>query len=964
MKDDYTIQWTLRPDKKSVNFGLFKHPNSASIPTPKFPSSSFQAPPSPALRPETGSHESNEAPKVASKAVEKLQSVGLKLIKWYGSCEANRVFNGQWDVVPGEGGMYALVFDNTFSKQHSKKVTFAHLTHPSKSPPKTDSQVHDPQTQGLPHNGNSSAPSVVKKQLAWRSPADSAHSVNESAESQTFNDVSKISTSDMHSSFFTGTLQKRRRRKHQGWARRFFSLDYSTNTLSYYHDQNTRSLRGAIPLSLAAIGANAKTRQISIDSGVEVWHLKAPSAKDFAVWKDALEKAHSPHDALASGVGTRRSSLKRISSMPPNSVEDQREWSRVDDLVTRLKSSRNAARTIAKDTDPKYLSPPTPLFLDTFSGHSSASESPSEQSMNGYFTDKARERRSFWKRKPNRDPPVPGAFQRSVSATPSIPTSHGISSPSLPLSNARSSEANASRLDLEPSIHKQCMSLLRDLDSLVGEFEQLSIESRQRRGLLLNSAVSRHSLESQNEEFYDAQTFDNSELLAIHHETDDEESDHVSISSASSNSSKDADHRLSGLSLRERKFSDATAFPVKADSLDPLPSAPIKRRTQVQPPVTTPPSLIGFLRKNVGKDLATIAMPVSANEPLSLLQRGAEVFEYSTLLDSAARARSSTDRLAFVTAFAISGLSNSRVRERTIRKPFNPMLGETYELVREDRTFRFLAEKVSHRPVQLACQAEGPHWTISQSPLPSQKFWGKSVELMTEGKVHAFLHATGECFIWTPATSFLRNIIAGEKYVEPVGSMTIGNNTNGEKAVVTFKSGGMFSGRSEDVTVETLDANGAKLPVGLVGKWTSSLAITDHEIVRQTDNPIWTAGDLSSNAAKGYGFTVFAASLNEITSLEAGRLPPTDSRLRPDQRAAESGYLDRAETLKATLEEAQRNRRREMEESGIQWRPQWFEKTQIAEGEEVWTQKRGKDGYWSRRQESRWDGITNVFDVK
>ena len=967
MKEECTVRWTLRPDKKSINFGLFKHPSSAFVPSSKPPSSTFQAPPSPALQPELGSPDIGETAKSPSKAIEKLQSVGLKLVKWYGSCEANRVFTGQWDVALGEGGMYALAFDNTFSKQHSKRVTFAHLIYPTRSPPKTDYSIQHPQSQGFLLDVSPNASSTQPKQSTWQTSPDSISqtgSASRNVEKQVSHDVLPETGQMVHSSFFTGTLQKRRRRKHQGWARRFFSLDYSTDTLSYYHDRNSRSLRGAIPLSLAVIGANAKTRQISIDSGAEVWHLKAPSSKDFAAWKQALEMAHLPHDPRTSGPTTRRSSFKRRTSMPPTNAEEQREWSRVDDLIARLKGSRDLARTVAKDTDPKYLSPPTPQFLDTLSGYSSASESPSEQSMNGYFIDKARDRRPFWRRKTSRDPPVPGAFQRSVSATPSIPTSQGLSSSALPVSGASLSELNNPRLDLEPSIHKQCMSLLKDLDTLVADFEQISSESKRRRVMFMNRAASRQSLESQAEEFYDAETFDNSELLDIHHETDEEVSDHISISSSSSASSKGAIEHSSGLSLRERKFSNATSFPAKPDSYDPLPSAPIKRRTQVKPPVATPPSLISFLRKNVGKDLATIAMPVSANEPLSLLQRGAEMFEYTSLLDSAARAKSSTDRIAFIAAFAISGLSNSRVRERAIRKPFNPMLGETYELVREDRGFRLLAEKVSHRPVQLACQAESSIWTVIHSPLPSQKFWGKSVELMTEGKVHVYFHNTRDCFSWTPATSFLRNIIAGEKYVEPVGSMTIVNNTNGEKAVVTFKAGGMFSGRAEDVTVQTVDAHGAQLSVGLVGKWTTSLAITDHDTVRQRDNPIWTVGDLTPNAAKCYGFTSFTASLNEITSLETGRLPPTDSRLRPDQRFVESGNLDQAETLKASLEEAQRHRRRIMEKDSVQWQPQWFEKTQNAEGEEIWSQKIGKDGYWSRRQESRWEAATNVFDVQ
>ena len=109
-------------------------------------------------------------------------------------------------------------------------------------------------------------------------------------------------------------------------------------------------------------------------------------------------------------------------------------------------------------------------------------------------------------------------------------------------------------------------------------------------------------------------------------------------------------------------------------------------------------------------------MPVSANEPISLLQRVSEQLEYSSLLDDAAcDLSSSIRRLLCVTAFAVSSLSVLRVKDRAIRKPFNPMLGETFELVREDKGYRLISEKVSHRPVQMAIQAEAEKWSLNQS---------------------------------------------------------------------------------------------------------------------------------------------------------------------------------------------------------------------------------------------------------
>lgn len=72
-------------------------------------------------------------------------------------------------------------------------------------------------------------------------------------------------------------------------------------------------------------------------------------------------------------------------------------------------------------------------------------------------------------------------------------------------------------------------------------------------------------------------------------------------------------------------------------------------------------------------------MPVEINEPLSFLQRLAEIMEYSDLLEQAAAENDPVRRMQFVTAFAVASLSSNLER---LRKPFNPILGETYELNR------------------------------------------------------------------------------------------------------------------------------------------------------------------------------------------------------------------------------------------------------------------------------------------
>ena len=899
---------------------------------------------------------------------------------WFGTCEAFKVASGKYDVPRNEGGMYALVFDNTFAKSFSKSATFVLLTYPTGFPPQSNHHIHHIQGSSAESATSSKDASNAIKVPLRREISDTAaktgrcNSSTQRSSDERINQREGGMENESGSNFFTGVLQKKRRKKNQGWARRFFSLDYKSSTLSYYQNRRTQAVRGAVPLSVAAIGANSKTRQISIDSGAEIWRLKAGNQRDFDAWKRALEIARSCASPVTPASSVRIDMRRGSASVARVNPEEEREWVKVEHLVAKVRGSRDAARSLAVDTDPKYRpqsqthTPIDPALTRgdsaPISSASSNSGSPAEQNLpSGYFAEA--DRRPFWKRKQNTDRPVPGMY-RSVSATPST---QSVKSTTLTPIRTSSFGKTLQSHPEEESVHDRCISLLRDLDSVVAKFNLLIAENKQRRAPVIPPSTSRQSIDTQDDdEFFDAEGGSTSQLLDIHHETEgeSEEIDRGFATDEDSASASDDDEPTAPSQHGADSSKATPAFPIKPKSLVPLPVKSVKRRDSVPAPTGTPPSLVSFMRKNVGKDLSTISMPVTANEPISALQRFAEALEYSNLLDDAAnKARSSIERLIYVTAFAVSYLSSIRVKERAIRKPFNPMLGETFELVREDRGLRFLAEKISHRPVRMAYQAESEHWTLTQSPLPTQKFWGKSAELITEGKTRVVLHATGDRFSWAPGSSFLRNIIAGEKYVEPVGDMTIVNEAKGEKAVITFKTKGMFSGRSEDVGVQIYDPYGDEQTLGLVGKWTSSLAVTENGNTRANEPPIWSVAELVPDAAKRYGFTTFAAQLNEITPIEKGKLAPTDSRLRPDQRAAEDGDFDEAEVLKGKLEEAQRKRRKVLEDEGSSWTPKWFEKVAGGDGsgDEVWVAKTGQDSYWEKRTNSEWGEVEQIFDL-
>ncbi|EPS63197.1 hypothetical protein M569_11590, partial [Genlisea aurea] len=153
---------------------------------------------------------------------------------------------------------------------------------------------------------------------------------------------------------------------------------------------------------------------------------------------------------------------------------------------------------------------------------------------------------------------------------------------------------------------------------------------------------------------------------------------------------------------------------------------------------------------------------------------------------------------------------------------------------------------------------------------------------------------------------------------------------------------------------------GGKTAATLFGKWDESMHFVYGESKRGGAH-----GDVSEGGAgvlwkrsrppkfpTRYNLTRFAITLNELAPGLREKLPPTDSRLRPDQRCLENGEYDMANREKLRLEQRQREARK-MQERG--WRPRWFEKDRRTEA------YRYVGGYWEAREEGRWEGCPDIF---
>ncbi|KAJ8263622.1 hypothetical protein COCON_G00160790 [Conger conger] len=415
-----------------------------------------------------------------------------------------------------------------------------------------------------------------------------------------------------------------------------------------------------------------------------------------------------------------------------------------------------------------------------------------------------------------------------------------------------------------------------------------------------------------------------------------------------------------------------------------------RRRSHIPDKPNYSLNLWSIMKNCIGKELSKIPMPVNFNEPLSMLQRLTEDLEYSELLDRAARCESSLEQLCYVAAFSVSSYSTTVHRTA---KPFNPLLGETYELDRlEEQGYRSLCEPLPrsattpgrsapcdipagldavagdhHRqqvprevPVNHASGCDPPAVPLQREPLRvaqghlhrAQHHRGEAVDRPVGGHRHSQPQDQGDVSAQVlPYSYFSRD----------VPRKVTGVVTDGDRQAHYILSG-TWDDKIESAKIVQSSRGGG----GSEGK---------QKTVYQTLSPklLWKKYPLPENAENMYCFSALALTLNEA---EDG-VGPTDSRLRPDQRLMEAGRWDEANVEKQRLEEKQRAVERqpgggvegwavflslEPPRSGGEYeayRPRWFQRRKDSLTGEAMFMYKG--GYWEAKERQDWNSCPEIF---
>ncbi|MFT7805375.1 oxysterol-binding protein-related protein 3 [Arapaima gigas] len=781
-----------------------------------------------------------------------------------------------------------------------------------------------------------------------------------------------------------GFLLKRRKWPMKGWHKRFFFLD--KGILKYAKsgaDIEKGKLHGCIDVGLSVMAIKKKAKCIDLDAEENIYHLKIKSQELFDEWVSKLrhhrlfrqnEIAMYPHEKpllyshfppmspiLPESTSVRRcSTLTRQSSIhPPGSVPGT--FSSQAKVAAWLQSSDDMDKC-AKELSvcESYLLELQHLLKSMEVLHRTYSAPAISALQASTFDSPKKEKRlpRKWRSK---------NYGKETKTTLQVPSCISSGSVRLHASNPNLSTVELSNektypepLDSPPDVAKLqgnfcrvaenlhaamrsalgCLTAERERLKQALEQEMCQPSSTQILGLKSTIASkqdttdgprplvhqmsneSRTSVTESLSEFFDAQ-----EVLLSASSSENEASDDDSyISDISDNISMD-NFIDDAESVRSSSGCVHNGDPHRRRSCLPSPS-----------PSTSSVSLWNILRNNIGKDLSKVAMPVALNEPLNTLQRLCEELEYSELLDRAATTLDPFERMVYVATFAISGYASSYYRAGG--KPFNPVLGETYECDRPDKGFRFIAEQVSHHPPISACHAESKNFIFWQDMRWKNKFWGKSMEIVPVGTTHVVLPGFGDHYEWNKVTSCIHNILSGPRWIEHYGEISIRNRSSDTcQCKVTFVKAKYWNSAVNEVEGTVTDSKGKAVQT-FFGKW--------HEGLYCGKPPsatcIWRANVMPPDHEQYYGFTKFAIELNELDPTVKPLLPPTDTRLRLDQRLLEEGSVEAAEVQKQRIEQLQRDRRRVLEENNMMHQPRFFKKSR----DDTWV---SNNTYWELRKE-------------
>ncbi|XP_050614241.1 oxysterol-binding protein-related protein 5 isoform X1 [Macaca thibetana thibetana] len=328
-------------------------------------------------------------------------------------------------------------------------------------------------------------------------------------------------------------------------------------------------------------------------------------------------------------------------------------------------------------------------------------------------------------------------------------------------------------------------------------------------------------------------------------------------------------------------------------------------------------SLMWTLLKQLrpGMDLSRVVLPTFVLEPRSFLNKLSDYYYHADLLSRAAVEEDAYSRMKLVLQWYLSGFYK---KPKGIKKPYNPILGETFRCCwfhphTDSRTF-YIAEQVSHHPPVSAFHVSNRKdgFCISGSITAKSRFYGNSLSALLDGKATLTFLNRAEDYTLTMPYAHCKGILYGTMTMELGGKVTIECAKNNFQAELEFKLKPFFGGSTSINQISGKITSGEEVLASLSGHWDRDVLIKEEG--SGSAALFWTP----SEEVRRQRLRQHTVPLEEQTELESERL------WQHVTRAIGKGDQHRATQEKFALEEAQRRRARERQESLTPWKPQLF----------------------------------------
>ncbi|XP_053058747.1 oxysterol-binding protein-related protein 5 isoform X5 [Acinonyx jubatus] len=316
-----------------------------------------------------------------------------------------------------------------------------------------------------------------------------------------------------------------------------------------------------------------------------------------------------------------------------------------------------------------------------------------------------------------------------------------------------------------------------------------------------------------------------------------------------------------------------------------------------------------------GMDLSRVVLPTFVLEPRSFLDKLSDYYFHADLLSRAALEEDAYSRIKLVLRWYLSGFYK---KPKGIKKPYNPVLGETFRCRwfhphTSSHTF-YIAEQVSHHPPVSAFHVSNRKdgFCISGNITAKSRFYGNSLSALLDGKATLTFLNRAEDYILTMPYAHCKGILYGTMTMELGGRVTIECEKNNLQVELEFKLKPFFGGSTSINQISGKITSGEEVLAHLTGHWDREVFIKEEG--RGSTELFWNP----SGEVRGQRLKRHTVLFEEQTELESERL------WQHVTRAIGEGDQHKATREKFSLEEAQRQRARERQQNLTPWKPQLF----------------------------------------